>query len=360
MSDAYGGLELYAQKCCEYFQQAQIAQVNVFRHGTPLAKHLGEKTPCHYLPHSTLPSFPLGNARKLAKIIDATQADILHIHWGKDLPLAVLAKQLSRRKPKLVYSRHMHITHYKKDIYHRWLYRQVDQLLAVTQALAKDAKRKLPMPDSAIKPFYLGVAAPSTERINKAEFFAQYNLDPAMFTALILGRIEKPKGQHLVLRALAQCLKNNLPFQVMIIGHAMDDAYLQQLKSQVTQEKLTPYVKFVDFYPQPQTIMPNFDALILATENETFGLVLVEAMRCGIAVIGSNAGGVQEIIDPESTGLLFTPGDANDLAAKITQLIQQPEKAEQLAQAGKEKADRLFSSEKHFTALIDIYKAQLA
>jgi len=89
-------------------------------------------------------ALPLVSAFKLAKIIDENKIDIIHMHWGKDLALAALAKFLSNRKPKLVYTRQMMITRYKNDFYHRFLYSQLDLMLTITQQLEDLCKKFIP------------------------------------------------------------------------------------------------------------------------------------------------------------------------------------------------------------------------
>jgi 2-polyprenyl-3-methyl-5-hydroxy-6-metoxy-1,4-benzoquinol methylase len=93
------------------------------------------------------------------------------------------------------------------------------------------------------------------------------------------------------------------------------------------------------------------DCVTLATYSETFGLVLAEAMRAGVAVIGSNCGGVVEIIDHKSTGLLFETRNPSSLCEQLKQLHDDPELRQQLAANGKEMADTRFSNTTHFNTL---------
>jgi glycosyltransferase involved in cell wall biosynthesis len=100
--------------------------------------------------------------------------------------------------------------------------------------------------------------------------------------------------------------------------------------------------------------MQIFDCLVLATERETFGLVLIEAMACQICTIGTNNAGPLEIIDDEKTGLLFEKNSSDDLAKKIRLLVEDSEFKNQLALAGKSKAMDIFNSNKQFEKLDEI------
>jgi glycosyltransferase involved in cell wall biosynthesis len=107
----------------------------------------------------------------------------------------------------------------------------------------------------------------------------------------------------------------------------------------------------MDFVSEPQKLMQLCDCIALTSREETFGLVLPEAMRCGIAVIGSNRGGVPEIIRHEQTGLLFESWNAADLYRQIKHLYTDTDFRKMIAANGKEVADARFNTEGHFAAL---------
>ena len=133
------------------------------------------------------------------------------------------------------------------------------------------------------------------------------NLNPEIFSIGIFSRVEEQKGQHLVLDAMNM---SSNQMQLCIIGHVMSKQYKEDLLINAKIYHLTNYLKFVNFVDSPMSYMPFFDLLILPTYEETFGLVAAEAMIMGVPVIGSNAGGVPEIISHGSNGLLFETKNA--------------------------------------------------
>ena len=135
----------------------------------------------------------------------------------------------------------------------------------------------------------------------------------------------------------------------------MNPGYRDILKKQATKLGVIDNIIFQDFVSKPQQHMQLCDCVILASGQETFGLVLPEAMRAGVAVIGSNSGGVPEIIDHEDTGLLFDTGDANSLYQKIERLYLNTDFTNNLAQKGKLKADNTFNNDTHFHTLENIF-----
>mgnify|MGYP000607183154 CR=1 FL=1 len=137
----------------------------------------------------------------------------------------------------------------------------------------------------------------------------------------------------------------------------MDETYFQDLKDSIKKNNLESNILYLGFHNNPTSIMPCFDVVILATKCETFGLVLPEAMRAGVAVVGSNCGGVPEIIEHEKTGLMFETENGEDLTIQLSKLVDDKDFCSRLASAGKIDADERFSEEKHFKKLIDYFES---
>ena len=211
----------------------------------------------------------------------------------------------------------------------------------------------MPIKKENVHLLYYGVPAADKKTIDCERYVTESGLDNNIFSLAIFGRIEKGKGQHLVIEAVKNLKKQEKDIQVGIIGHVMDENYFSLLKSDIKKYKLDNNIFYSGFHNHPTSIMPCFDAVVLATKCETFGLVLPEAMRAGVTVIGTNCGGVPEIIEHEKTGLLFESENALDLTNQLLKLVDDKKFCAQLAKAGKEDADERFSEEKHFKKLME-------
>ncbi|MBN4054674.1 glycosyltransferase family 4 protein [Nitrospira defluvii] len=298
--------------------------------------------------------FPIIAARGIAAIIDRCQIEVMHVHWGKDLALAALAKWFSKKKPRLVYTRQMKMTRSKNNVYHNFLYGQMDLMLTITDKLAGEAKGFLnPKYAQKVVRLYYGVEVPTRfmDEDKRRKLRRALGIDEEVFLVGLFGRIEEVKGQYLLVDALWRAKAEGIPMSGLIVGHAMKEDYLQELKHRVTQRNLNQKIIFKDFVDHPQDWMQICDCIVLATHEETFGLVLVEAMRAGVPVIGSDRGGVPEIIDHEKTGLLFESANSEHLYRCLARLKKDRVFRENMALAGKQKADELFSSVVHFRML---------
>lgn len=353
MSPGLGGLELYVFRSALALSNRHDV-ISVISAECKLAERYRQHTALktHYLNYRRS-YLPLINARKLAKFIDQHQIDVMHMHWGNDLALAALAKKISKRKPALVYTRQMQITRSKDDFYHRFVYSQMDRMLTITHALENDARKFINGFASRIKTLYYGVASPahilSTDEKTKKR--AQFNFSPNDFVVGLFGRLEDGKGQHLLIKAIAEAKNNNHHIKALIVGHEMSAGYSNTLKKLAENLEIQNQIQFSDFVSEPQNLMQICDCIALTSYEETFGLVLPEAMRAGIAVIGSNAGGVPEIIDHEKNGLLFESRNVGSLCQQISRFYVDPVFRNEMALAGKHKADTFFNQELHFAKL---------
>jgi len=352
LSPDLGGLELYMSRCAvELAKHFEVSCVVASR--SKLKDFIQDVTKFELKRNS---SFSLTTSFKLSKIIDEKGIDIVHLHWTKDIPIVVLAKIFSKRKPKIVQTRHMTMTRFKDDFYHKFLYKNIDTIICVTKALEEQIDKFIP---EKIRPttklLYLGANEPQLLNSEHLEKFKNELAGDSAFMIGLIGRINEFKGQYLLIEAMRLLKKQNLNMKAYIIGHAMSEEYLQELKERVLKYELTNNVYFVGFTKEPAKFMQACDVVLMTSKNETFGLVTIEAMKNGTAVIGSNAGGVLEIIDDKENGLLFENEDYEDLALKIKILYNDKELRKKLAINGQKKANECFDSEKQFEKLADFF-----
>ena len=292
---------------------------------------------------------------KISNYIKEHNIKYVHVSWGKDLLLGVLIKKLCRNNIKLIYYRQMKVTRKKHDIYHKFIYKNIDLVLVITEKLLSECKRFFPVDKSLIKLLRYGIKVPnqftSTFLNSKEDFYRYFNLDKSIFTVGIFSRVEDQKGQHLVLKALSN-IKNNerIDLQLIIAGHVMNEDYYKKLKKYISDYSLEDLVKFVPFLPYPDSMkaMSYLDITILPTYEETFGLVIAESMIVGTPVIGSKAGGVPEIINDGNNGYLFEPKNVDSLEEKILNLYLNKDLRNKLSKNAYEFSVNEYNYDNHF------------
>ena len=286
---------------------------------------------------------------KLARIIDKEKIDIVHLHWTKDIPTVVFAKLLSKRKPKIVQTRHMHMTRFKSDFYHKFLYKNIDMMIAVTNLVKEQLEKFIPKDiRPKIETSYIGANTPKIlNDEEKNNLKKSFNITDE-FVVCIVGRIEEAKGQHIVLEAVEKLRKSGIKIKTLVVGHYMDESYFNNLKNSYPNDIFTGFVS------NPTDFMQISDCVVLATKKETFGLVIIEAMKCGVCVLGSNSGGPLESIDDMKTGIHFKTMDSDDLYEKLRLIYENKELREKLAVAGQEKANKEYDNITQFGKLKNI------
>ena len=147
---------------------------------------------------------------------------------------------------------------------------------------------------------------------------------------LFVGNIIKRKNVNLILEAKKQ---SDVDYEVVIVG---DGPLLNDLKNKVEKENI-PDVRFLGSRNDVENIIPGCDVLVLPSFSESFGLVLIEALACEKPVIGSNVGGISEIIT-DDVGLLIDPNDSSTLASAIDKIIGDDEFRQNLASNARKRA----------------------
>ncbi len=152
---------------------------------------------------------------------------------------------------------------------------------------------------------------------------------------ITVGRMHESKGHHVLLAAVGRLIDDGRDIQLTMVG---DGPQRDELEAQVKRLEISDRVTFTGSVSEDRIIelMPNADMFILASYAEPLGVVYMEAMAMGVATIGTNAGGVGEIITTGHDGILVEPDNADALAMAIGQLIDDPAERTRLAQCGRQ------------------------
>jgi phosphatidylinositol alpha-mannosyltransferase len=232
----------------------------------------------------------------------------------------------------------------------RW-FEKLDGRIAVSPAAARLVSRYFPAPYEVIPN---GIDSkrfrPDVEPIA--------SLQDGKINILFLGRPEKRKGLRYLLRAFAQ-VKAEVPgVRLVVVGR---DSKLMQSHREWVQRRGIADVVFVGYVPDEDVPRYYRTADIYCAPNignESFGLVLIEAMACGTPIVASNIEGFADVVTHGVHGLLTTPEDQNAIAAALLQLIKSPDTRSEMASQGLERA-REFSWE-HIGRRIISYYQQVA
>jgi glycosyltransferase involved in cell wall biosynthesis len=175
------------------------------------------------------------------------------------------------------------------------------------------------------------------------------------------SRLVPWKGHRFFLRAAFEVIKVFPNTEFWIAGDAWPDdgTYAAGLLDMVQQLGLEGRVRFLGYQDDIIRFMKSIDLLVLPSENEPFGRVLIEAMAAAKPVVAFRGGGVTEIVDDGSNGLLVAPRDVAGLASAIQTLIADRTLAQAMGKAGRAKVETDFTVASHVERLQEVYRSAL-
>lgn len=180
----------------------------------------------------------------------------------------------------------------------------------------------------------------------------------------IIGQIAPWKRQEDAIEAFAGLIHEERNVVLWIVGEAKfrpeNERYLERLKEMVKAFDLEDKVIFTGFREDVLEICCAADLLLLCSDHEPFGRVIIEAMSQGVPVVGTRGGGVPEIIEHGMSGFMYEIGNTDELALYIRQVLDDQVIWSLFSQNGQERAREMFSIKQTSHKVQQIYKELLA
>jgi glycosyltransferase involved in cell wall biosynthesis len=178
---------------------------------------------------------------------------------------------------------------------------------------------------------------------------------PAAFQPVVgfVGRVVDQKGCEYLVRASPLVISAHPNVRFVVVGDGPELARLTALASEL---KVASAFEFVGYDPTPARRMKSMSVLAVPSIYEPLGMVPLEAMACGVAVVASAVGGLPEVVEDGVTGILVAPRDPEALAEALIRLLDSPALAAQMGIAGRERAIRDFSPTAIAAQYADLYR----
>jgi glycosyltransferase involved in cell wall biosynthesis len=324
------------------------------RPGSPLTRHL-------QLSSEKIVTLPLRNAldvqsaRELEKFVRRKEIDVVHAHMARDYSLASYAAH--RRQTKFIVTRHVL---FKLNRLHRHTLSRAARVIAVSQAVAKELRTSQVVRNDQIAVIHNGIDVESIRKtcavLHRGVFLRTIGLpvgvpyDGALVGSI--GELRTLKRHDDFIRAAALILKEFPETQFVLAGVG---EVREQLEKLVAELRLTDRFHFLGWLDDADKLLCAMDVFVSASETESFGLAIVEAMAAGTAVVATATEGAQEVIDDQKTGLLVPIGDVKQIARSVVNLLSDPEKRERIAIQSAESAAKRFSLKRMVDEIEKIY-----
>ncbi|HCU35204.1 MAG TPA: hypothetical protein DGT21_06990 [Armatimonadetes bacterium] len=186
---------------------------------------------------------------------------------------------------------------------------------------------------------------------------AELQLPPDAPVLAVIARLTPWKGHRVLLRAMPEILSRHPDTCLLVIGDTgfWEDDYKQELHTLAEEMGCAHAVRWLGFREDVQQLLALTDIVVLPSDTEPFGMVLIEAMAAGKPVIATRAAGPMEIVNDGETGLLVPIGDAGALAEAACTLLADPTRAGQMGRAGRARAEEMFDISRLVEQLYGVY-----
>lgn len=174
----------------------------------------------------------------------------------------------------------------------------------------------------------------------------KYNIDSTDKVVLFVGSLDKAhyfKGVNYLIEAFAKLKQQDYKSKLLIVGKGELVSEYKSLAVQLGLEREVVFAGYISAQDLPAYYnLADVMALPSIDKSEAFGLVLVEAMACGKAVVATNRIGVRSVVEDGVNGYLVEPKNADDLAAKISSLLSDSDLSKKFGEAGRAKTEQKY------------------
>lgn len=260
-------------------------------------------------------------------------------NWG-----LILAAKLARSKTSVIIGEHgAGALKYREDrmtspimrLLSKLLYPFADRIVAISDGVRKYLVRELKLPVGKIVLIYNPVDIQKIRQLSQEHVDDPWLSDPNKQIVLWVGRIAAIKGLRYLILAFERVLEQ-VDARLIIVGEGSEQKTIENL---VIQKGLQEKVRFAGFQGNPYRYMSRSSVFAFPSLSEGFGMVLVEAMACGLPVVSANCiAGPSEILQNGRCGILVPPGDADALAEGIVRVLTSPQLRQTLTQAAAQRA----------------------
>ncbi|MFN2594740.1 MAG: glycosyltransferase family 4 protein [Actinomycetota bacterium] len=305
-----------------------------------------------------IPSGPLGHRaarRKLRELIAGGEYDVVHAHGlraGMDAGRA--AQSTSSLRVVTIHNlvRADIVGAARARAYQRaekLAVRDNDRVLAVSQDIARHLEGRSPA--SHVEVMHLGIESPEGRRRTTGEVRRELKVPDAVPLLVTVARLDAQKALHVLIDAV----KALQPLTAMVVGTG---SLQTELERRVTEAGIADRFKLLGWRDDVSDLVAAADVFCLSSVWEGVPLAAQEAIALDTPVVATDVGGMRDLIEDGVSGRLVPAGDPRSLAAAISDVLDDPERAAGFARAAKAHLSEEFSTSRMLDRLRTIYSAR--
>ncbi len=320
----------------------------------------------HPFPNFVQPVDPVNDLAaliRLTRFLVKRRYHIVHTHNSKTGFIGRLAGKLAR-VPVVVHTVHGFSFHDQEPPLRRRLFRFLeraaagwaDRTIFISQPLIDWARtERILKKGQPVEKIYSGIELekfrPATAA-QRLEARNRWGMPESAFVVGIVSKLWEGKGHATLIEAFSRWSTAAQNSRLVIVGEGPLRA---ELEASACRKGLGRKIRFTGFQPDVASILAMFDLAVLPSYFEGMGRVLLEAMAMGIPVIGSDVGGIPDLLRHGREGFLVPPGDPSALASAVRVIIDDPHLAAAMGRAGRKRVSGQFSARKMVQDIERVY-----
>jgi L-malate glycosyltransferase len=297
------------------------------------------------------------SAQALERFVRMHEIEVVHAHLERDYPLAASAARRNRNA-RFVATRHLL---FPLSPLHSQALAGAHRVIAVSSATARYLRAQRVVSDDRIVVVHNGIDLDRFSRalngFDRAEFLRSKGLPPDCVLVGSIGELRTLKRHDDFIGAAALVTQNFPDAQFVLAGvdPSGSGEIRRPLEQLVTQLRLEGRFHFLGWLDDAEQWLGAMDIFVSASESESFGLAIAEAMAAETAVVATKTDGAQEVLEDQKTGLLVSIGNSAELAVAVSSLIIGPQRRKQIAARAKESVAARFSLQRMVDEIEAIY-----
>jgi N-acetyl-alpha-D-glucosaminyl L-malate synthase BshA len=283
-----------------YYHQVEVNQYSVFQY----------------------PPYDIALASKMAEVVNREKLDLLHVHYAiPHAVCAILAKQMCHRDIKIVTTLHgtdITVLGYDPSLTDaiKFGIEKSDAVTAVSKALV-DQTYELINPDKQIETVYNFIDDRIYQKSDAEALKGEFGINKDEKVIIHVSNFRPVKRVQDVVKSFAK-IASVMKVKLLLVGDGPEMTIVCKL---VREFGLEEQVIFLGKQESLEELYSISDLMLLLSEKESFGLVALEAMACGVPCVGTNVGGLPEVINHGVNGFICEVGNIEDISKKALTIL---------------------------------------
>lgn len=357
-ASSFGGGERYVADLTNALHKRGHDLYLAVRPRSPLIEHV-------QLAPEKIKTLPLRNAldvhsaQQLARFVRKHEIDVVHAHMARDYSLAAYAARRNRNT-KFIITRHVL---FPLNRLHRQTLARAHSVIAVSNAVARELRNQRVASEDLVTVVHNGIDTDRFAKVlagfDRTQFLQSKRLPTNGLLVGSIGELRTLKRHDDFIRSAAIIMRSfpQTHFVLAGVDASSSGEVHKQLDQLVAELQLRDRFHFLGWLDESEKLLAALDVFVSASETESFGLAIAEAMAAGTPVVATATDGAREVIEDRKTGLLVPIADPPRLAEAITTLLAGEEQRKEIGMRAQREVARRFSLQRMVEEIERIYEA---